>query len=115
MLQKNYQKKLREEDERDIIIAMTHSREPNNIKLAEAVDEIDLILIGHDHIYSNNKINGITILNSGCEFKTFSFLKVFLKSKESKMKNQKFLLILKKLLLIQLLEKKKKCQSMLQL
>ena len=42
----------------DYIIALTHMRWPNDIRLAEQVDEIDLILGGHDHDY-NVKVVGI--------------------------------------------------------
>lgn len=34
----------------DVVIALTHMRTPNDIRLAEEVDEIDLILGGHDHV-----------------------------------------------------------------
>ncbi len=33
-----------------IVIALTHMRTPNDIRLAKEVEEIDLILGGHDHI-----------------------------------------------------------------
>lgn len=33
------------------MIALTHMRTPNDKKLAESVEEIDLILGGHDHVY----------------------------------------------------------------
>jgi 5'-nucleotidase len=32
-------------------------RNPNDVKLAENVDEIDLILGGHDHVYEVNKVS----------------------------------------------------------
>ena len=35
----------------DLVIALTHMRTPNDIKLAEGVDDIDIILGGHDHVY----------------------------------------------------------------
>ena len=35
----------------DYVIALTHMRMPNDIRLAENVDSIDLILGGHDHDY----------------------------------------------------------------
>ena len=41
--------KLKDEDSCDIVIALTHMRNPNDIKLAEKVPSIDLILGGHDH------------------------------------------------------------------
>lgn len=40
----------------DYVIALTHMRTPNDIRLAENVDEIDLILGGHDHVYEIQKV-----------------------------------------------------------
>lgn len=40
----------------DYVIALTHMRTPNDIRLAENVDEIDLILGGHDHVYEILKV-----------------------------------------------------------
>jgi 5'-nucleotidase len=39
------------------VIALTHMRNPNDVKLAENVDEIDLILGGHDHIYEVKQVS----------------------------------------------------------
>ncbi|KAK7079008.1 hypothetical protein SK128_013735 [Halocaridina rubra] len=58
----------------DYIIALTHMRTPNDIRLAENVDEIDLILGGHDHVYEIQKINDKYILKSGTDFREFSVL-----------------------------------------
>ena len=33
-----------------MVIALTHMRTPNDIRLATEVEEIDLILGGHDHV-----------------------------------------------------------------
>lgn len=66
----------------DYVIALTHMRMPNDIKLAESCDEIDLILGGHDHIYAVEKINGKTILKSGTDF--FNFSKVTLNFADAK-------------------------------
>ena len=41
--------KLKDEDGCDIVIALTHMRNPNDIKLAQNVPRIDLVLGGHDH------------------------------------------------------------------
>lgn len=41
----------------DYVIALTHMRNPNDVKLAENVDEIDLILGGHDHIYEVKQVS----------------------------------------------------------
>lgn len=62
-------------DGADVIIALTHMREPNDNKLAENVgDQIDLILGGHDHFYSHSFINGCHVLRSGTDFKQLSYL-----------------------------------------
>nr|XP_024218519.1 uncharacterized protein LOC112211301 [Halyomorpha halys] len=58
----------------DYVIALTHMRMPNDIKLAEHCDEIDLILGGHDHIYAVKKVNGKLIVKSGTDFFNFSKL-----------------------------------------
>ncbi|CAC5409126.1 E3.1.3.5 [Mytilus coruscus] len=41
----------------DMIIALTHMRTPNDRRLAENIDDIDLILGGHDHDYSLEVVN----------------------------------------------------------
>lgn len=60
----------------DFIIALTHMRWPNNVRLAECVDEVDLILAGHDHFYRCEKINGKIVVVSGCEFRQLTRLTV---------------------------------------
>lgn len=62
-------------DGADVIIALTHMREPNDNKLAENVgDQIDFILGGHDHYYSHSFINGCHVLRSGTDFKQLSYI-----------------------------------------
>lgn len=39
-----------------MIIALTHMRDPNDIRLAEEVPEIHLVLGGHDHHYFEKKV-----------------------------------------------------------
>ncbi|CAB0015463.1 unnamed protein product [Nesidiocoris tenuis] len=56
----------------DLVIALTHMRMPNDIKLAENCEEIDLILGGHDHIYRVEKICDRWIVKSGTDFNHFS-------------------------------------------
>ncbi|KUI63462.1 Trifunctional nucleotide phosphoesterase protein YfkN [Cytospora mali] len=59
----------------DVIVALTHMREPNDNKLAENVgDQIDIILGGHDHYYSHSFINGCHVLRSGTDFKQLSYI-----------------------------------------
>ncbi|KIX96864.1 uncharacterized protein Z520_07584 [Fonsecaea multimorphosa CBS 102226] len=67
--------KLREQGA-EIIIALTHQREPNDNKLAEKTPEglIDLVLGGHDHYYQHSLINGTHVLRSGSDFKQLSYI-----------------------------------------
>ena len=59
----------------DMIVALTHMREPNDIKLAEnAGDLIDIILGGHDHFYNHVFSNGCHVLRSGTDFKQLSYI-----------------------------------------
>ncbi|SPO01964.1 related to 5`-nucleotidase precursor [Cephalotrichum gorgonifer] len=59
----------------DIIVALTHMREPNDNKLAEQTDGlIDIILGGHDHYYAHSLIRGTHVLRSGSDFKQLSYL-----------------------------------------
>ncbi|KAB0805200.1 hypothetical protein PPYR_02170 [Photinus pyralis] len=56
----------------DYVIALTHMRTPNDVKLAEECDDIDLILGGHDHVYEVKVVNGKHIIKSGTDFRQFS-------------------------------------------
>ena len=40
----------------EVVIALTHMRTPNDIRLAENVEEVDIILGGHDHVYGKQKV-----------------------------------------------------------
>ena len=42
-----------------IVIALTHMRWPNDMRLAREVSEIDLILGGHDHDYGVKEEQGL--------------------------------------------------------
>ncbi|KAK4569394.1 hypothetical protein LTR86_003157 [Recurvomyces mirabilis] len=63
----------------DIVIALTHQREPNDVKLAEYLepDVVDIILSGHDHYYAHSVTNGTHILRSGSDFKQLSYLEAW--------------------------------------
>ncbi|KAK6211262.1 5'-nucleotidase [Colletotrichum tabaci] len=61
----------------DIIICLSHQREPNDNKLAEKTDGlIDIILGGHDHYYAHSLIKGTHVLRSGSDFKQLSYVEV---------------------------------------
>lgn len=47
-------------------------RTPNDIKLAENTDDIDIILGGHDHVFEIKQVNGKYIIKSGTDFRQFS-------------------------------------------
>jgi 2',3'-cyclic-nucleotide 2'-phosphodiesterase (5'-nucleotidase family) len=64
-------------DGADIVIAITHMREPNDNKLAKRMGgEIDIILGGHDHFYAHSVISGTHVLRSGSDFKQLSYLEL---------------------------------------
>ncbi|XP_044741798.1 trifunctional nucleotide phosphoesterase protein YfkN isoform X2 [Chrysoperla carnea] len=56
----------------DFVIALTHMRTPNDIRLAENCEDIDIILGGHDHVYEIKNINNKYIIKSGTDFRQFS-------------------------------------------
>lgn len=59
----------------EIIIAVTHQREPNDNKLAQKTEGlIDIVLGGHDHFYQHSIINGTHVLRSGSDFKQLSYI-----------------------------------------
>ena len=59
----------------EIIIALTHMREPNDNKLADQTEGlIDIILGGHDHYYSHSFRSGTHVLRSGSDFKQLSYI-----------------------------------------
>jgi len=62
----------------ELIIALTHCREPNDLKLLEAVPEIDLVLGGHDHHYVVKRAEDGRrwMIKSGTDFRTMSKLVV---------------------------------------
>ncbi|CBF82078.1 putative 5'-nucleotidase [Aspergillus nidulans FGSC A4] len=66
----------------ELIVAVTHQREPNDYKLAESIPYgmIDIILGGHDHFYGHAFLNGVHILRSGTDFKQLSYIEAFRKT-----------------------------------
>lgn len=58
----------------EIVLALTHSRYKNDLKLSEAVKDIDLILGGHDHDYRQDLDN--RIVKSGEEWRWMSYVTV---------------------------------------
>lgn len=77
--------KLRE-DGAEIVIVVSHQREPNDNKLAEKLSPgtVDIVLGGHDHYYGHSIINGTHVLRSGSDFKQLSYIEARRKSDGSK-------------------------------
>jgi 5'-nucleotidase len=66
----------------EIIVCVSHQREPNDNKLAENTGGglIDIILGGHDHYYAQSLINGTQVLRSGTDFKQLSHIEAWRKA-----------------------------------
>lgn len=76
--------KLREEGA-EIIICLSHMREPNDNKLADQTDGIiDIILGGHDHYYAHSFRKGTHVLRSGTDFKQLSYIEAWRKKDDPK-------------------------------
>jgi len=58
----------------DYVIALTHMTWPNDVRLAENVEEIDLILGGHDHDVGLREVNGRMIVKSGTDFINYAVI-----------------------------------------
>lgn len=65
----------------DMVIALTHQREPNDNKLAENVSAglLDFVLGGHDHNYAHSLRNGTHVLRSGTDFRNLSYVSAWRK------------------------------------
>ncbi|KXL48326.1 hypothetical protein M433DRAFT_156197 [Acidomyces richmondensis BFW] len=63
-------------DGAELVVALTHQRQPNDIKLAEQLSPgtVDFILGGHDHFYAHEVVNGTHILRSGTDFRQISYV-----------------------------------------
>jgi 5'-nucleotidase len=61
----------------NFVVALTHMRQPNDVKLAMSAAGLDLILGGHDHdfVVSLECARGaIPLIKSGSDFREFSFI-----------------------------------------
>eukprot|EP00468_Gymnochlora_sp_CCMP2014_P003650 CAMPEP_0167755044 /NCGR_PEP_ID=MMETSP0110_2-20121227/8605_1 /TAXON_ID=629695 /ORGANISM="Gymnochlora sp., Strain CCMP2014" /LENGTH=675 /DNA_ID=CAMNT_0007640987 /DNA_START=29 /DNA_END=2056 /DNA_ORIENTATION=+ len=79
---------LKEKKDLSLIVALTHSRLPSDVDLCEKVEGIDLVLGGHDHLYTVKSFPktkaGIfppVLVKSGSDFRDLSQIEVFLDSK----------------------------------
>lgn len=53
----------------DMVVAVTHMRQPDDYRLAHEGMDLDIILGGHDHIVCARFVNGRYIVKSGTDFK----------------------------------------------
>ena len=62
----------------EVLIALTHMREPNDRKLAAEVPEFHLVLGGHDHHYVSAFIepHNNLMVKSGTDFRDMSLIEV---------------------------------------
>lgn len=72
---KKWCQKLREEG-CEIVIALTHMRMPNDKRLTQKVEDLDIVLGGHDHCSDVVNINDTLLCKSGTDFREFSVIKV---------------------------------------
>ncbi len=79
-----YIHELKEEQGVDLIVLLSHLGFPQEIKLAEEVDGIDVLLSGHTHnrIYEPVKINHTIIFQSGCHGSFLGHLDLTVENKE---------------------------------
>merc|ERR1719197_1070563 len=71
-------KDLKEKQGAEIVVALTHMRVPNDELLAQEVEEIDIILGGHDHHYDVKPVGpyGTYVLKSGTDFRDITVLQL---------------------------------------
>ncbi|GMH44822.1 hypothetical protein BSKO_12774 [Bryopsis sp. KO-2023] len=62
----------------ELVIALTHMRAPNDIKLLKNVQEIDIVMGGHDHGYQVEYVepHGNLLVKSGTDFRDLTSLRV---------------------------------------
>ncbi|KAI8471753.1 MAG: Metallo-dependent phosphatase-like protein [Monoraphidium minutum] len=60
----------------EVVVALTHMREPSDARLAAEVAGIDLVLGGHDHFYSvrATQPHGTLLVKSGTDFREYSVI-----------------------------------------
>jgi 5'-nucleotidase len=71
----------------EMVIVLSHQREPNDNKVAEKLKPgtVDMILGGHDHFYGHSIINDTHVLRSGTDFKQLSYIEARRKKDGSKL------------------------------
>lgn len=64
----HYVQQLRDDEDVDLIVVLSHLGYPQELQLAKEVDGIDVLLSGHTHnrVYEAVVVNGTIIMQSGC-------------------------------------------------
>lgn len=68
----------------DAIIALSHMRMPMDYALATN-GGVDIVLGGHDHHYEDTVMNGIRVLNSSTDFKSYTLVDLIGRENDGKM------------------------------
>jgi S-sulfosulfanyl-L-cysteine sulfohydrolase len=60
--------RLRQQERVDLVVVLSHLGFPQDVKLASAVEGIDVLLSGHTHnrLYEPVRVNGAILIQSGC-------------------------------------------------
>ena len=75
----------------DMVVAMTHCRQPRDMAFGEALPEgcVDMIFAGHDHWWEHVVFdNGTHLVRSGSDFKMLSYIKAWKKKNDDSKKSQ---------------------------
>jgi len=73
---------LGEELDCNFVVALTHMRNDNDMRLIKQAEGIDLMLGGHDHVYFSHWENGSIALKSGSDYKNLSEIDIIPCSEE---------------------------------
>lgn len=57
----------------DLVVAVTHMRQPDDYRLANDAMDVDIILGGHDHVVCARFVNARYIVKSGTDFKVSAY------------------------------------------
>jgi 2',3'-cyclic-nucleotide 2'-phosphodiesterase (5'-nucleotidase family) len=79
----HYIKRLRENEDVDLIVVVSHLGYPQELKLAQEVTGIDILLSGHTHnrLYEAVVVNGAIVMQSGCHGSFIGKLEVQVENK----------------------------------
>ena len=72
---------LKQKENVDYIIALTHMRLPNDRILAQKCQKIDLILGGHDHSSVCERYKKVTVIKSGTDFEELGHIHLNMETK----------------------------------